>query len=314
MSTVYADPLQGLVIFTTDLRIWSGGVKLTREEDLSNVKHGLPPTALVTDGRKNLVKPTALAPFHAIRKRLERLLSKRGFRLMLTADGFAVPEAESEETLKEIDALEQEFADLVPAFLKELPQHYEDLIDDFPDWRVVLERGRLTEAKVASRLKFAVGVYKIASPDPGNAGSKLSRQYTHVINGAVPALLHDVAEKAKALLKGPIGSRVCVTQAQHGSVRRLVERLNAFSFLDHRVGPAAEALLGMLNCVPLNGPLSPGNSAVLKIVVESLSDPETVLQEYTQAPDEDATPVVASAPSPTPAPAIPAAAPAFVGF
>jgi hypothetical protein len=303
--------LQGLVIFTADLRIWSGGVKLTREEDLSTVKHELPPIALVTDGRKYLVKPAVLAPFHAIRKRLERLLSKRGFRLM--ADGFAVPESESEQTIAEIDALEREFADLVPEFLSKLPSYYEELIGEYPAWRDVLERGRLSDATVASRLKFAVGVYKITSPDPDNVHSPLNRQYTNVINGAVPALLNDVAEKAQALLKGPIGQRVCVTQAQHSSVRRLVERLNAFAFLDYRVGPAADALMGMLGCVPQTGPLSAGNSAVLKIVVESLSDPDTVLQEYAQGELDEETD--ASAPAPvTAVPAPAASTPTFVGI
>lgn len=312
MSIVHTDPLQGLVIFTTDIRIWSGGVKLTREEDLSNVKDNLPPTAMVSDGRKNLVKTTALAPFHAIRKKLERLLTRQGFRLM--ADAHGIPETESEAVMKEIDVLEQEFNDLIPAFLNDLPRHYEEQIEEFPEWREVLEAGRLKEANVASRLKFSIGVYKITSPDPNNTSSKLNRQYANVINSAVPALLNDIAAKAQALLNGPIGQRVCVTQAQHGSVRRLVERLNAFSFLDHRVGPTADALIGMLDCVPHTGPLSPGNSAVLKIVVESLADPETVLQEYASDPSDaqQAAPAPAGHPTLAAAPAS-TTAPIFVG-
>lgn len=310
MSYVHNDPLQGLVLFTTGLRIWSGGVKLSREDDLSNVQSSLPPTAMVSDGRKALVKPSALAPFHAIRKRLERLLHRRGFRL--TADTIAIPETESEDTLREIDALETEFNDLIPGFLAALPRHYEEQIEQFPEWSQVLSHGRPDEKKIALRLKFEVGVYKINAPDPGNPTSKLNRQYRHVINSAVPALLNDIAAKANELLKGPIGTRHCVTQAQHASVRKLVDRLNAFSFLDHRVGPTADALLSMIAGVPHTGSLNPGQSAVLKIVVESLADPETVLEEYITAPEDEITP---NAPTPSTAPVAPVASPAaYVGI
>lgn len=314
MSTVHNDPLQGLVIFTTDLRIWSGAVKLTREEDLSNVKDNLPPTAMVSDGRKNLVKPSVLAPFHAIRKRLERLLCRQGFRLM--ADAHAIPESESEAVMKEIDVLEQEFNDLIPGFLNDLPRHYEEQIDEFPAWREVLFNGRLKEATVAQRLKFSVGVYKITSPDPSNEASKLNRQYANVINSAVPALLEDIAAKAQVLLKGPIGQRNCVTQSQHSSARKLVERLNAFSFLDHRVGPTADALLSMLDGVPSLGPLSLGNSAVLKIVVESLADPDTLLQEFSgnDTDDHEATTAPTSQAAPSPATSGSNLSSAFVGI
>ena len=74
--------------------------------------------------------------------------------------------------------------------------------------------------------------------------------------------------------------------------------------------------MSMLDSVPNTGPLNPGNSAVLKIVVESLSDPETVLQEFTSegSPDQaDVDPAATVAPLPVPAPA-PAAASTFIGF
>lgn len=277
MSVIHTDPLQGLVLITSDLRIWSGGVKLTREEDLSSVRDQLPPTGMVTDGRKNLVKPQALAPFHAIRKRLERLLSRQGFRLM--ADAFAVPDTEIDQLIREIDAMEQEFNDLIPDFLVNLPRHYSEQAAEYPEWKEQLKNGELSANDIASRMRFSVGIYKIAPPDPDNAGSKLNRQYTNVVNSAVPALLNDVAGKAKDLLKGPIGKKLVCTQAHHAQVRKLVERLSAFSFLDHRVGPSADALTSMLDCIPLNGPLTAGSTAVLRVVVEQLSDPDGILQE-----------------------------------
>lgn len=303
MSVIHQNPLQGLVLVTADLRIWSGGVKLTRDEDLSSVRDKLPPTGMVTDGRKNLVKPSALAPFHAIRKRLERLLSRQGFRLM--SDAFAIPESEIDQVVLEIDAMEKEFNDLVPVFLSDLPKHYREQAEEFPDWKDQLKAGELAANAIQARMRFGVGIYKIAPPDPDNADSRLNRQYTNVVNGVVPALLSDIAGKASDLLKGPIGKKLVCTQAHHTQVRKLVERLSAFSFLDHRVGPSADALSSMLGCIPLNAPLSAGDTAVLRVVVEQLSDPETILQELDVGTDHESTTdaIVSPAPvtaSPTP--------------
>lgn len=313
MAVLHTDPLQGLVIVTSDIRIWSGGVKLTREGDLSTVRDKLPPSAMVSDGRKNLVKPSALAPFHAIRKRLERLLSRQGFRLM--SDAFAVPEAEIDSIIREMDTLEEEFNEAVPVFLNDLPAHYQAQMDEFPEWSEQLKSGQLEESKVAERLRFSAGVYKIAPPDPVNAESKLNRQYSNVVNSAVPALLNDIAAKAETLLKGPVGKRQCVTQVQHAQVRKLVERLEAFSFLDYRVGPTAEALTSMLDCVPRLGSLTPGNTAVIRVVVEQLADPETLLEVF-EASDEPVNDANTVSPVDQPAVQVPVTAPstpAFVG-
>ena len=307
MSVIHSDPLQGLVFITSDLRIWSGGVKLTREEDLSDVRDKLPPTGMVTDGRKNLVKPQALAPFHAIRKRLERLLTRQGFRL-LASDAFAVPESEIDQIVREIDVMEQEFNDLIPVFINDLPRHYREQAEEYPEWQKQLKDGELGAQKVAERMRFAVGVYKIAPPDPNNSSSALTRQYSNVVNSAVPALLADISGKALDLMKGPIGKKLICTQAHHAQVRKLVERLNAFSFLDHRVGPSADGLMDMLKGIPLNGPLTVGNTAVLRVVVEQLADPDAILQELdvSQTDVEDATDAsaltVVTAPAPAPAP------------
>lgn len=296
MSVIHQNPLNGLVLVTADLRIWSGGVKLTRDEDLSSVRDKLPPTGMVTDGRKNLVKPSALAPFHAIRKRLERLLSRQGFRLM--SDAYAIPETEIDQVVREIDVMEQDFNALVPDFLANLPTHYREQAEEFPEWKEQLKNGELAANDIAARMRFGVGIYKIAPPDPDNADSRLNRQYTNVVNGVVPALLSDVAGKASDLLKGPIGKKLVCTQAHHTQVRKLVERLSAFSFLDHRVGPTADALSSMLDVIPHNGPLSAGNTAVLRVVVEQLSDPETLLQELDVETDTESPQDATTSPQP----------------
>ena len=312
MAVHHNDSLQGLVLITSNTRIWSGGPKLTREEDLSEVKDRLPPSAMVTDGRKNLVKPSALAPFHAIRKRLERLLRSEGYPLM--SDAFAVPVTELDRILKKIDELESEFNAEIPVFLDALPQHYQAQIDEFPDWADQLRSGQLTRTQIASRLQFSVGVFKMAPPDADDAGSSRNRQYTNIVNGAVPALLNDLADKAQQLLKGPIGQRLCVTQTQHAQVRRLVEKLDAFGFLDHRVGPTAAALDDMLSVIPATGPLSAGNTAVLRVVIQQLADPDTLLQQYTaDEGDDDSAPAPAAVAPVVSAPAAPPP-PAFVGI
>lgn len=313
MAVLHTDPLNGLVIITADLRIWSGGVKLTREEDLSSVKDKLPPTGMVTDGRKNLVKPKALAPFHAIRKRLERLLVRTGFRLM--ADAWAVPESEISSIVSEIEDLEKEFNDEIPLLAAALPSHYQEQADEYPEWKEQLKKGELSAVDVTSRMKFNVGIYKIAPPAADSSASGINRRYNDVVNSAVPALMNDIADKAKSLLKGPVGTKLVCTQTQHTQVKKLVERLQVFSFLDHRVGPTADALESMLSCIPLTGPLNPGNTAVLRVVAEQLSIPETALQELEDdGTESDAQQPLANTQAPSSAPPAAAIPTHAVGF
>lgn len=285
MATLHTDPLAGLVLVTADLRIWSGGVKLTREEDLTEVASKLPPKGMVSDGRKMLVRPAALAPFHAIRKRLERLLGRVGFRLM--PDAWAIPETDCDSFLAEVEELENEFNGLIPDLLVSLPRHYAEQEQAFPEWALQLRFGHLTPEQVESRMRFQVGMYRISPPADGN--SRLNRRYNDVVNGAVPALLTDVADKATKLLEGAIGRKLTCTQAHKGQVERLVERLDAFSFMDPRVGPTAAALRSMMGCIPALGPLTPGNTAVLRVICEQLADPATALQDLSAGEAEEET-------------------------
>ncbi|MBZ0134338.1 MAG: DUF3150 domain-containing protein [Rhodanobacter sp.] len=309
MATLHTDPLAGLVLVTADLRIWSGGVKLTREEDLTEVASKLPPKGMVSDGRKMLVRPAALAPFHAIRKRLERLLGRVGFKLM--PDAWAIPETDCENFLTEVEELESEFNGLVPDFLVSLPRHYAEQEQEFPEWALQLRFGHLTPEQVESRMRFQVGMYRISPPADGN--SRLNRRYDDVVNGAVPALLTDVADKATKLLEGAIGRKLTCTQAHKGQVERLVDRLDAFSFMDHRVGPTASALRSMMGCIPALGPLTPGNTAVLRVICEQLADPATALQDLAIGEDEEDTTTIPE-PQITATPPMTSTTNAMVGF
>ncbi len=309
MATLHTDPLAGLVLVTADLRIWSGGVKLTREEDLTEVASKLPPKGMVSDGRKMLVRPAALAPFHAIRKRLERLLGRVGFKLM--PDAWAIPETDCENFLTEVEELESEFNGLIPDFLVSLPRHYAEQEQEFPEWALQLRFGHLTPEQVESRMRFQVGMYRISPPADGN--SRLNRRYDDVVNGAVPALLTDVADKATKLLEGAIGRKLTCTQAHKGQVERLVDRLDAFSFMDHRVGPTASALRSMMGCIPALGPLTPGNTAVLRVICEQLADPATALQDLAIGEDEEDTTTIPE-PQITAPPPMTSTTNAMVGF
>jgi len=309
MATLHTDPLAGLVLVTADLRIWSGGVKLTREEDLTEVASKLPPKGMVSDGRKMLVRPAALAPFHAIRKRLERLLGRVGFKLM--PDAWAIPETDCENFLTEVEELESEFNGLIPDFLVSLPRHYAEQEQEFPEWALQLRFGHLTPEQVETRMKFQVGMYRISPPADGN--SRLNRRYDDVVNGAVPALLTDVADKATKLLEGAIGRKLTCTQAHKGQVERLVDRLDAFSFMDHRVGPTASALRSMMGCIPALGPLTPGNTAVLRVICEQLADPATALQDLAIGEDEEDTTTIPE-PQITATPPMTSTTNAMVGF
>lgn len=282
--TQTTDPLQGIVLITSNLRIWSGTAQLRRSTDLKEVAEKLPPREMVSDGRKMLIDTKHLAPFQAIRKRLERLFLKYGFRLM--PDSWAIPESDLKEVMEQIDELKTEFESEIPDFVLSLPRLYAEQQGRFPEWADQLKSSSPEPDYVETRMKFRVCIYKLAKPAE-DANDGLKDSYDGLINSAVPALLEDLAGKASTLLSGPLGTKLIVGQQQANMVRRLVERLHAFSFLDHRVGAAADGLAAMLDIVPHQGKLTVSESAVLRVVAEQLTDSEGLLQQLDASCDDE---------------------------
>lgn len=265
--------LTGMVLYYPLIEVWSGTVKVTRETDLAAAKGDLPPEDLVSDGRKRVIAKDPLAPFLAIRKRVERLLGHLGIRLL---GGYAVPVESTSEIEAELPKMEKEFLDARDELVANLGLHYMNWEVAHPSWTDMLKRERPDENVVSARCAFHVGCIRAESPD-GSTSAAAATRFTAIANSALPTLLQETADQAEKLLEHFTGKVSC-TQKSVNSVRRLVDKLEAFAFLDQRVRPMVDVMQAQFNRLAKTGPIDALGTTSLLWVLKQLADPETMLQ------------------------------------
>ncbi|APO97695.1 MULTISPECIES: DUF3150 domain-containing protein [Xanthomonas] len=282
-------PISKLVMFSPQVSIWSGTLKIDRDLDYKDIASTLPPQQFASDGRKNLVDQKYLAGPRKLRKRLERLLKTEGFSLI--GDCVAVNEDRAVTVLNELPKLEAEFIAEVDSFIAFLQSAYMEQVDKAPvEWKELLMKGRLTADEVRKRFAFKVGVFKITAPAENDADPINAHFANTIMVNATPRLMEDVAAEARDIFfnsfmvpvepsnpKGKRRFKDSVTQATVKQVTRLVEKLSDYSFLDARVYPTVTSLRVILSSLPFTGPLNAQQTSTCSTVLRQLMDPETTL-------------------------------------
>lgn len=303
--SVNNSPLSQLVMFSPQVSIWSGTLKIDRDLDLKNIASSLPPQALASDGRKNLVDQKFLAGPRKLRKRLERLLKAEGFSLI--GDCFAVNEERAASVLTGLPKLEAEFAQEVDNLIHKLDEAYAEQVNKAPEeWKNLLVQGRLTADEVRKRFSFKVGVFKITAPNE-DASNPMNQHFANTImETATPRLMDDIASEARDIFftsfmvpvdpskpKGKRHFKDSITQAAIKSISRLLDKLADYSFLDVRVHPTVLSLRSILDNLPSTGPLNAQQTSTCSTVLRQLMDPESILgigEAFVANPNAQASP------------------------
>ncbi|QRD62754.1 hypothetical protein H8Z72_23325 (plasmid) [Xanthomonas citri pv. citri] len=287
--SVKDSPISKLVMFSPQVSIWSGTLKIDRELDLKTIADTLPPQDVASDGRKNLVDQKFLGAPRALRKRLERLLKTSGFSLI--GDCIAVNEERAASVLQELPKLEAEFAIAVDDLIDKLDEAYQKQVDRAPpEWKTLLVQGRLTADEVRKRFAFKVGVFKIAAPSD-DVNDPMTAHYANTIMvTATPRLMEDIAAEAREMLltqfmtpvdpsapKGRRRFKETIPQATVKSVARLIDKMSDYSFLDVRVHPTVCSLRMILTGLPATGSLNAQDTNTCSTILRQLMDPESIL-------------------------------------
>lgn len=269
-------PSNHLVIINSNLQVWSGTVKVQREQDLPDVDQDkLPPKTLVSDGRKVLIDSKELAGMESVRKAIERFLKEEGFSFR-GAGGIAVTHEKYEEFMAKAPEFEQNFKDALDTLIKRLPEAYQAQEDKYPDWAFMLAQSRPTDTQIRNRCKFGLGIFQLAPPDPKNPGSTGNAYYQDMLDQALPEMLKSISAAADKQLE-KVRGKSRMLQSQLDNVRGLVKKLKAFAFLNDDIAPAADALAAVLTKLPLQGTLNMANTLLCVTVLEQLANPHQLL-------------------------------------
>lgn len=267
-------PSREMVIVSPGISIWSGGVRISRDEDLVKASESLPPKELVSDGAKHLIDTSNLKVLHTLRKRVERILREDGFSWFI-GGAVALPETIVDDRLAKIEVCKKEFNAHVEWVCANLPRLYQQQQDKYPDWADMLKRSELTVAQVRHRFAFGVGAFRVTAPTEGQAAEAYE---TMIGEQALPAMLESIAKdasKAASKLKGRKRAR----NSQLDPIRHLAGKLDSFSFIDPRVGPVATELLASLAGIIASDGLTEGETNTLRLVANRLADIKAIVRE-----------------------------------
>lgn len=265
--------LNGITLYHPMVEIWSGTVRVKRSEDLKAANDHLPPAELVSDGRKRIVRRDPLRPLLAKRKQLDRLLRSVGFPFM---GGVAVPDVKAAMVDSKIAEIETDFNNDRINLCNALADEYDLQEEKYPEWAEMLRSSRLDEASVMSRCRFDVVSHRVAAPDatvcPGAA-----QRFSKIADAALPTLLKTIAADAENILEESVKGKGRISTKTVNVVRRLVDKLDTFSFLDPRVDPLAQALHTQLGSLPSSGYLSGSETVILRSILTAMADPEDAI-------------------------------------
>lgn len=262
--------LKGVVLVRQLIRITTGTVAVDRDTDLDAVKGGLPPTSIVSDGRKRILDAARLAPLFNCRKAVERALAKVGAPFL---GATMVPEAKLPALEAEIKKIEADFYAHLDDLADNLDGAYLDWEEANPAWASLIARNRLPAHEFKARCHFAVAFFRAEAPTNDVGG-----RFKAAVSEAVPALLADIAADASKVYEAHIFGRDTCTQKAVTPIQKLIDKLTSFSMLDPRVAPSATGFRSVLATLPRTGPLKGSDFATLAGLIAQLRSPEDLLQ------------------------------------
>lgn len=249
------------------IRILTFTVPVNREIDLPEAKGAMPSRRVISDGRKHIAPPHATNGLHAVKKRLERLLSKNLVRFL---GGFFGPDFGVATTMDGVPEIQDAWNEALDDLCRNLPALYaEQEVEAGPVWVPMLQRARLSEDEVRARCRFSVGAVSIAKVEDDGLGD--------MAEAAFVAVLQDLATDATRVKRQAFEGKSEVVAASVSPVRALVQKLRSFSFADPRLAPIADAFDAQLTVVPTAGRLNRAQTAIVLQVLSLLEDPEALI-------------------------------------
>ncbi|WP_395794735.1 DUF3150 domain-containing protein [Aquimonas sp.] len=271
---MHTTTLKGVVLVRPLIRITTGTVAVDRDTDLDAVKGGLPPTSIVSDGRKRILNSARLAPLFNCRKAVERALTKIGAPFL---GATMVPETKLAALEAEIRDIEVQFYAYLDDLAANLEGAYLEWEEDNPAWSSLISRNRLPAHELKSRCRFVVAYFRAEAP-----ANDVGGRFKAAVSEAVPALLADIATEACKVHDAHIMGRDTCTHKAVTPISKLIDKLVSFSMLDPRVAPSAAGFRSVLAALPRTGTLKGGDFATLAGLIAQLRTPEEMLEHGEQ--------------------------------
>ncbi len=258
--------LDNLVICHIDCSIWSGRKKLRPEDFRLANGSQLPPKDVASLGSKKICDPEALAHFERLKKEAQRMCEHLGIRFL---GGYALPENRIDQIVPELERIAREFSHCKQAFLDNYDQVTFDWIAKHPEFADAIRRALSPVGDVEQRLQFDFALYRMQAAEKAGRLEEKVKDMGHT-------LFREVARDANELFDRSVAGKNQISQRALNPLRRLRDKLDGLTFLDHRVQPMVNSMDNLFVRLPKTGPVTHDLFHELMATILMLSDPEKI--------------------------------------
>lgn len=263
-----------------DVSIWTARAKL-RREDLPNADD-LPPEALTSMGSKRLFDPTKLRIFNTLKARAISLLDKNGVRFL---GGWCVRQDLLDTLDKGLNDIRDDFMDALRSFLQDYEYEVDQWLQQFPDWRHILNPVIPSAGELHKRFSFSWQMYKINPEGTGSEGNNLMT----TIDGLADKALEEVLRMAKEAYDECFKDKDTVTKKAYRPVHTMLQKLDTLTYLHPNLMALRQVLMDAV-AHALISPTDPTTVRNFQLFLLSLQSPavvEEVLRKYNEGTISD---------------------------
>ena len=261
--------LDQVVLIKVDATIYGARKKLNKEDLVLADGSKLPPEDLASLGSKRLLDPDRLSVFNRLKKEAERICLRVGTRFL---GGFIVPVAAAAQVTAELDRIAGDFAQARAEFLDGYDVAVQDWMVKHPEFAGIIETAIDSVALVATRLTFDYLVVSVALPE------QLPKQEVERLESKIGSLseqmFHEIAVDANLLVEQSLLGKEQVTRNALRPIKRIRDKLDGLSFLDHRVAPVVTTIDDLLGKIPTRGSIEGGLLQEILATAMLLADPD----------------------------------------
>lgn len=274
--------LDKAICINLEVSIWQGR-RVLHVEDLRVSSSSLPPAELATLGSKKIIDPEDIKIFNTLKKKAERICANKSVRFL---GGYATSKDSIQEIVSKLDVIKHSFEQAKLDFLSSYEKKIADWIDQFPEWKDVLENAVIPKGVVENRICFEYQVFQI-QPANDIDGEISPAGISKATDGLSDQLFKEISKDAEAIWDRSIRSRDKVSLKVISPIRKLVEKLSTLSFLDSRVINVIEVTNNALAKLPKVGPLEGQELLALIGIVDILSSKDKMCSFSEVHPNED---------------------------
>ena len=259
--------LDQTICVNLDVHIWQGRRSL-KATDLQNI--GLPPEELASLGSKKVADPGDLKIFSTLKRKAERICSKKSVRFL---KGYATSLEVATELEKKLASIQQEFEQAKVDFLSQYDQKVSDWVNQFPEWKDKLEIAIVPKHVVEKRFGFDFQLYQIKPSQESVSG------LGKVASGLGGQLFREIAKDAIEIHERSIHGQDKVSRkVVTGSINTLLTKLDTLEYMSPKCRPLINTVNTLLKGLPATGSIEGIHLIAVRAVIDLLSDEEKMMQ------------------------------------